>query len=87
MTNSKMWLVVNPTVGIPLLLGGVVVAALSVHTALLFNTTWFPAFLQGTRPARTSELPAQPNVAQVTMSGEVARAPGVALVKVSLPAK
>jgi light-harvesting protein B-800-850 alpha chain len=58
MINSKMWLVVKPTVGLPLFFLGVVVASLSVHTAILLNTTWFPAFLQG-KPAatRTSEIP------------------------------
>ncbi|MBS7789131.1 light-harvesting protein [Roseococcus sp. SDR] len=54
MINGKMWLVVKPTVGIPLMLGGVVVSALSVHTAILLNTTWFPAFLQGKPRAAAS---------------------------------
>ena len=57
MINGKMWLVVKPTVGIPLLLGGVVVASLAVHTAILTSTTWYPAFLQGKgRPAAAASL-------------------------------
>ncbi|MFN5542184.1 MAG: light-harvesting protein [Betaproteobacteria bacterium] len=47
MTNGKMWLVVKPTVGIPVFFAGIVVAALSVHTAILLNSDWFPAFLKG----------------------------------------
>ncbi|MEM1142303.1 MAG: light-harvesting protein [Pseudomonadota bacterium] len=47
MNNGKMWTVVNPTVGIPLLLGGVAAVSLTVHFAVLNNTTWFPAFFGG----------------------------------------
>ena len=47
MNQARMWLVVNPTVGIPLLLGAVVVASLTVHFAILNNTSWFPAFFGG----------------------------------------
>jgi light-harvesting protein B-800-850 alpha chain len=47
MNNAKMWLVVNPTVGIPALLGSVAVIALIVHFAVLNNTTWFPAYFGG----------------------------------------
>jgi light-harvesting protein B-800-850 alpha chain len=31
MNNAKMWLVVKPTVGIPLFLGAVAVGSLAVH--------------------------------------------------------
>jgi len=73
MINSKMWLVVKPSVGIPLMLGGVVVAALAVHTAILVSTTWYPAFLQGgTRAARTSEV-VVPSPAQVSEPGQTSR--------------
>lgn len=47
MNNGRMWLVVNPTVGIPLLLGGVITVSLVVHASILTNTTWFPAFFGG----------------------------------------
>ena len=47
MINGRMWLVVKPTVGVPLMLGSVVVASLAIHTAVLVNTTWYPAFMQG----------------------------------------
>jgi len=42
-----MWLVVKPTVGLPLFLGGVITISLIVHYAILSNTTWFPAFFGG----------------------------------------
>ena len=73
MIHSKMWLVVKPTVGLPLFFGGIAVAALAVHTAVLVNTTWYPAFLQGgSRAARTSEV-VVPSPAQVSEPGQASR--------------
>ena len=66
MINGKMWLVVKPTVGIPIFFIAIVVASLSIHTAILVNTTWFPAFLQGKGMRETSQLPdGSPSVALV----------------------
>jgi light-harvesting protein B-800-850 alpha chain len=42
-----MWLVVKPTVGVPLFFAGVALTSLAVHTAVLTNTTWYPEFLNG----------------------------------------
>jgi light-harvesting protein B-800-850 alpha chain len=47
MNNAKMWLVVKPTVGIPLFLGAVAVGSFAVHVAVLSNTTWVADFLSG----------------------------------------
>jgi light-harvesting protein B-800-850 alpha chain len=47
MNQGKIWLVVKPTVGLPLFLGGVAAIALIVHLALLSNTAWFPAYHNG----------------------------------------
>ncbi len=47
MNNGRMWTVVKPTVGLPLLLGGVITVSLIVHAAILTNTTWFAAFWGG----------------------------------------
>lgn len=47
MNNGKLWCVVSPTVGIPMFLGGVAVVSLTVHFAVLNNTTWFAAFFGG----------------------------------------
>lgn len=47
MNNAKIWLMVNPTVGIPLFLGAVAVGSFSVHLAVVKNTTWVADFLSG----------------------------------------
>ncbi|WP_415402369.1 light-harvesting protein [Tateyamaria sp. SN3-11] len=47
MNNAKMWLVVSPTVGVPLFLGAVAVGSFAVHVAVLSNTTWVSDFLSG----------------------------------------
>ncbi|MEO0576973.1 MAG: light-harvesting protein [Pseudomonadota bacterium] len=47
MNQSRMWLVVNPTIGLPLFLGGVALISFTVHFAILDNTSWFPAFFGG----------------------------------------
>lgn len=47
MNNAKMWLVVKPTVGIPLFLSAVAVGSFAVHVAVLSNTTWVADFLSG----------------------------------------
>lgn len=39
MNNAKLWLVVKPTVGIPLFLGAVAVGSLAVHVGVL---TYYP---------------------------------------------
>ncbi|MEY1554622.1 light-harvesting protein [Yoonia sp. R2331] len=47
MNNAKMWLVVSPTVGVPLFLGAVAVGSFSVHMQVVKNTSWVSDFLQG----------------------------------------
>jgi light-harvesting protein B-800-850 alpha chain len=47
MNNAKMWLVVKPTVGIPMFLTGVALGSFLVHVAVLSNTSWVADFLQG----------------------------------------
>ena len=47
MNNAKMWLVVKPTVGIPLFLSAVAVGSFAVHVAVLTNTSWVGDFLKG----------------------------------------
>ena len=47
MNQGRIWLVVKPTVGLPLFLGTVLIISLLVHYAVLTNTTWLPAFWQG----------------------------------------
>ncbi|MTV33207.1 light-harvesting protein, partial [Rhodoblastus acidophilus] len=47
MNQGKIWTVVDPAVGLPLMLGSVTIIAVLVHLAILSNTTWFPAYWQG----------------------------------------
>lgn len=47
MNNAKMWLVVAPSVGVPVFLGAVAVGSFSVHVAVLSNTSWVADFLSG----------------------------------------
>jgi light-harvesting protein B-800-850 alpha chain len=55
MNNAKMWLVVKPTVGVPLFLSAVAIGSFAVHVAVLSNTTWVGNFLQG-KPIGTAAL-------------------------------
>lgn len=52
MIYGKMWLVVKPTVGIPLFFVGVATASMLTHFAILTHTNWFPAFLNGNAKAK-----------------------------------
>lgn len=76
MNNAKMWLVVKPTVGVPLFLTGVVVGSFAVHVAVLTNTGWVSDFLTGNElgsTASASLLMDEPDVAKasyVTPDGE-----------------
>ena len=47
MIYGKIWCVVKPSVGVPLMLGAVAVGSFCVHYALLTHTTWLPKFLDG----------------------------------------
>ena len=60
MNQSRLWLVVNPSIGLPLFLGGVVVMSLIVHFAILANTTWFPAFFNGSATPAVIAAPVDP---------------------------
>jgi light-harvesting protein B-800-850 alpha chain len=53
MIYGKLWLVVKPTVGIPLFLGGVAIGSFLVHYMLLTNTTWLKKYYEG-KPAATA---------------------------------
>ncbi len=61
MNQGKIWTVVHPTVGLPLLLGSVTVIALLVHASVLNNTTWMADYWQGAKP-RTVAAASSPTV-------------------------
>ncbi len=60
MIYGKMWTVVKPTVGIPLIIGAVAVGSFSVHYAILTHTTWVGAFLEGGSKTAVAAAPAAP---------------------------
>lgn len=64
MIFGKIWTVVSPAVGIPVFLGAVAVASFSVHVALVTNTTWIKAYLNGAagKPAVVAMAAAAPAV-------------------------
>jgi light-harvesting protein B-800-850 alpha chain len=62
MNQGRIWTVVHPTVGLPLLLGSVTVIALLVHFAVLSNTTWFSAYWNGNATV-AAPAPAAPTAA------------------------
>ncbi len=68
MNNAKMWLVVKPTVGVPLFLSAVAVGSFAVHVAVLSNTSWVSDFLSGeplgTGDAETAALDADKSIAK-----------------------
>jgi light-harvesting protein B-800-850 alpha chain len=89
MNNAKMWLVVKPTVGVPLFLTAVAVGSFAVHVAVLSNTTWVADFLSGkplgagmasavlpeTDAAKVAYIPGGSNEVLITMpDGTTARA-------------
>jgi light-harvesting protein B-800-850 alpha chain len=76
MFYGRIWCVVKPSVGIPLFLGAVATTSLIVHAAVLTNTSWYPAFLNGKAMKRTAEIvapdpgagpPAIPKVAELVV--------------------
>ena len=60
MNNARMWLVVNPTVGLPLFLTGVALTSLTVHHYVLSNTTWIGAYWSG-QPVNEESAAVVPN--------------------------
>jgi len=52
MNQARIWLVVKPTVGLPLFLGTVLVIALLVHFAILTHTSWFGGYWEGGAKAK-----------------------------------
>ncbi|MDP3262833.1 MAG: light-harvesting protein [Tabrizicola sp.] len=56
MNNAKMWLVVKPTVGVPLFLTAVAVGSFAVHVAVLSKTNWYNNYLVGAPLNATAAL-------------------------------
>jgi light-harvesting protein B-800-850 alpha chain len=64
MNNAKMWLVVKPTVGIPLFLSAVAISSFAVHVAVVSMAPWLKGYYQGNPIAGgTAALEAPVNIA------------------------
>jgi light-harvesting protein B-800-850 alpha chain len=69
MNQGKVWRVVNPTIGVPIFLGTVVITSLFVHYQLLTKTTWVPTYLQGGAKAAPNAAPNAANSSMVAPTG------------------
>jgi light-harvesting protein B-800-850 alpha chain len=49
MNQGRIWCVVSPTVGLPLLLGSVAVTSLIVHGCILTHTNWMSGYWAGSK--------------------------------------
>jgi len=56
MNNGRIWCVVNPTVGLPLFIGGVALTSLTVHHYVLSNTSWIGDYWKGSSKTSVSEV-------------------------------
>ncbi|MEM9330726.1 MAG: light-harvesting protein [Pseudomonadota bacterium] len=56
MNNAKMWLVVKPTIGVPVFLAGVAATSLTVHAYVLGSTSWMEDFLAGKEFGTSSKV-------------------------------
>ena len=63
MNQGRVWCVVNPTVGLPLLLGSVAITSLIVHACVMTHTPWMSSYWSGSWRNRTTtsneSVPAQ----------------------------
>ena len=74
MNQKEIWLVVKPTVGLPLFLGSVAITALLVHYSILSHTTWFSAYWEGNAKPKVEAVAAAPAPVAAPMAA-VAAAP------------
>lgn len=73
MNNAKMWLVVKPTVGIPMFLGAVAVGSFAVHVAVLTNTSWVSDFLKGQEMGSSKVAALEAPVQTASVDGNTVR--------------
>jgi light-harvesting protein B-800-850 alpha chain len=75
MIYGKLWCVVKPSTGIPLFLTAVAVGSFAVHVALVTNTTWVKAFLNGKAKPATAAIDSTDRTAAAPPAATVALAP------------
>ena len=81
MNQARIWLVVKPTVGLPLFLGTVALIALLVHAAVLSHVDWWSGYWQG--GAKASSPAMVPPAPAAAIPAPAAQAP--AAVDAALP--
>ena len=54
MNQGRIWCVVNPSVGLPLFIGGVAVTSLVVHAAIMTHTPWMSSYWTGAAKPKTA---------------------------------
>jgi len=66
MNQGRIWCVVNPTVGLPLFIGGVLTTSFIVHASVMTHTTWLTKYFEGaavtSASAETTVAPVASNV-------------------------
>ena len=60
MNQGRIWCVVYPTIGLPLLIGSVAVTSLIVHASVMSHTTWMSTYWQGSRARAAANDTAAP---------------------------
>jgi light-harvesting protein B-800-850 alpha chain len=80
-----MWLVVNPTVGIPLFLTAVATGSFAVHLAVVTNTTWVDDFLSGNEMGSGASAALSTDDTMKTADAGAATLDGGDRIKVTLP--
>ena len=81
MNQGRIWCVVNPTIGLPLLLGSVALTSLAVHTAVMTHTTWMGNYWMGSARVRVSD-----NAAPVQNSTALSNGSAFAVTVTPVPA-
>ena len=56
MNNAKIWLVVKPTVGVPLFLTAVAVSSFAVHVSVMKYSKWLPEYYAGASIDKQSDV-------------------------------
>ena len=69
MNQGRIWCVVNPTLGLPLLLGSVALTSLAVHTSVMTHTTWMSDYWMGSARNRVTPGANQPRPAASLNTG------------------
>ena len=82
MNQGRVWCVVNPSVGLPLLLGSVAITSLIVHASVMTHTTWMSSYWAGSWRTKVSANESAPTkVGDATPRG----APGYSFTVTPVP--